>query len=355
MAAPRYNPQAEPFCLPAGSDHLAALLDYLRQPFPRWQAGTREPQGACYIPVAARTFAERGSRRSTGGAFGRHVPLTIRQRLDLLADLLDLRERAGRRDVMRAARYAEAYRRQGGMPADWQPEPLPSLLDSFRADVKRGSLPRFSARVTERRRIPHPTKGRGHWLDCGTLAAPGWAVWQERLYLDHLAGWRMTEAVMRQPGKGGATLLRAPSSVNAPSISASRRQRVADSHDARPANPKQGQQGRSTQRPYSRAQFGRDVAAGKPRMLRDADLPAGSTWQAGGTCRSITVSSRRLRERGSAAALAAAQGGGRTWQPFSAPEQERGRKGGAAAPSAAESRRARQRAIVGSLRQGDGD
>lgn len=311
----------------AGVEHVALLDEYLRQPLRRWQAGATFGPGACYLP-ASTDERVRGSRRYSGTR-----RLRVRDFLALAAPVI---ERQARASIMAAARQTERERQASGR-AGW--EALPTLVEAFAADVARGTLPRFSAKVTEARRVPHPSKGRGHWLDLGVIEARGWQVWQERLYLDYLAGWRTVEATMRQAGKGGATLLRAPSSVNAPSIHASRRQRVSDSHDARPASE------RGSVRQYSRIQFGRDVASGKPRTLRESDTRDGHD----GGCRVIRVSSRRLRERGTAAALAAAQGGGRQWEAFSRPESAGKGKRRSQAVSAAAARSARLRAIAGTL------
>lgn len=252
--------------------------------------------------------------------------LKVRQRLGI-GTLV--RERQHRVMTLLAAQEAERVRRATGR-AGWLP--LVSIGEAFAADVARGSLPRYGATVREERRVRDTAKGDRHWLNLGTIEAKGWQVWQERLYLDHLSDWRVIESVMRQPGKGGATLLRAPSSVNAPSITASRRPRVADSHDARPAKE------RGAARPYSRHQFGRDVARGSTRGFDPSD-------EGRDTCRTIHVSTRRMRERGTAAALAAAVGGGRAWEAWEAPARERGSRGRAAAPTAAESRRARLAAM----------
>jgi len=128
----------------------------------------------------------------------------------------------------------------------------------------------------------------------------------------------MIEGAMRHEGDGRRPVLgHVSGAVNAPSVSASDRPRVRDSFDARPAADRSSVRNgmRGDQREHRR-----DV---RTRLSDD------------GTCRSIIVSSRRQRERGTEAAVAAAHGGGRNWREFTPSVKRaaaRRRSGGTAAP-----------------------
>lgn len=169
--------------------------------------------------------------------------------------LVGLRERTTlptadeRRAIMQAARECESARRARLVPV----EPM-------------SARERNTAKVA-RRRANKAARERAALVASTPRKRETVADRLETLYCARVVQRLTIEGVMRHEpcNNSRGSVTRATSSVNATTVSASQRLRVADSHDARAA------QDRSTARPYSAAQFVQDIYRQYPNASRSGE------------------------------------------------------------------------------------
>jgi hypothetical protein len=227
------------------------------------------------------SFGDRPSLGSTESSdartlLGRPSRLPVRVLLDARRAHVERRCRQAITLAYRARRTADIDAARRALPVDFEVDPV----DALRADVDAGLFPRATETVTETVRLLDPDKLDRHWLTW-RLDSPGYLVHVERVYREYRGRRAVTEAAMRLDpiGDRPASAVRAASTVNAQSTSsASRRVRVPDSHDARPAIA------RRTARPASGRQLALDVTRRirstqpyrstrvDPALLRRADV-----------------------------------------------------------------------------------